>query len=100
MTLLIRPNNERKRRNTIAVSVVTGVLVLSTFIPVAICYANYTGIKYEIAQMEQKIDQENARNTEIKSKLFYAIDPNRASQVATEKGLVEEKNPRWVFASM
>lgn len=50
--------------------------------------------------MEEKIDQENALNTEIKSKLFYAIDPNRVSVVATEKGLVEEKNPRWVFASL
>ena len=99
MTIL-RPNYEKKERFWKAAYWIGGAAVLSAFIPAAVIYSNLVSVRYEVSKLEDKIATERVRNAEIKSRLFYAIDPSRAGEVAREKGLVEEKSPRWIFASL
>lgn len=99
MTIL-RPNHEKKEKFWNIITIFGAVAVLSAVIPAAVTYSNLVSAKYEVAKLEEKIASERVRNAEIKSRLFYAIDPSRADEVAREKGLVEEKSPKWIFASL
>jgi len=99
MTIL-RPNHENKERFWKAAYYVGGAAVLSALIPAAVIYSDLVSLKYEVSKLEERITTERVKNAEIKSRLFYAIDPSRAGEVAKEKGLVEEKSPRWIFASL
>lgn len=99
MTIL-RPNNEKKENFWKIVRLVGGAATLAALIPAAIIYSNLVSVKYEVSRLEKSIASERVRNAEIKSRLFYAIDPGRVGEVAREKGLVEEKSPKWIFASL
>lgn len=99
MTIL-RPNYEKKERFWKVTRFIGGAAVLSALIPAAVTYSNLVSVKYEVSRLEKSISNERVRNAEIKSRLFYAIDPGRVGEVAMEKGLVEEKSPRWIFASL
>lgn len=50
--------------------------------------------------LEDSIKIEQMNNAELKNTLFKMTDPQMLEIIATEKGLVLDKNPQWVFASL
>ncbi len=56
------------------------------------------GFRYEAKKLEKEIDGAQLVNAELKGKIMTAVDAENLDLMALEKGLIEDKNPQWVFA--
>jgi cell division protein FtsL len=97
---IIRPNEQKKEsRWKLALFFATGTLV-TLVIFCGIIYSKTVDFKHEIASHKNSLEEEKIANAELQNILFKMTDPQMIESIAEEKGLVEDKNPQWVFASL
>jgi cell division protein FtsL len=77
-----------------------GVVVFGAAAITVFSYSRVAGLKHDIAVLEQEIDEAKSVNADLKNNLFKMTDPQSLELIAAEKGLIEDRNPKWVFASL
>jgi len=95
---IVKPNNYKKDSSWKLIFSFAGITLVATIIICGIIYSKMVGLQHEILSLENTIKTERVANAELQNTLFTMIDPQRIEIIAAEKGLVEEKNPKWVFA--
>jgi cell division protein FtsL len=97
---IIRPNEQRtesKKRSWLFLA--SGALIVS-IVFCGVLYSKTVDIKHEILSYKETLREGKVANAELRNVLFKMTDPQMLEKIAEEKGLVEEKNPQWVFASL
>jgi cell division protein FtsL len=77
-----------------------GIIVFGAAAVTVFSYSRVAGLKHEIAVLERDIDKAKSMNADLKNDLFRMTDPQSLETIAAEKGLIEDRNPKWVFASL
>ena len=77
-----------------------GIAVFSFAAVTVFSYSHLAGLKHEISSLAKEIDRAKSENADLKNNLFKMTDPQSLETVAEEYGLIEDKNPKWVFASL
>lgn len=82
-----------------------GLSFLGLFLVLSVIFCGYAysrtvGMKHEIISLEESVNLSRVKNAELKNTIFKMTDPQILETIAEEKGLVEDKNPQWVSASL
>ncbi|MFA5052593.1 MAG: hypothetical protein WC565_00830 [Parcubacteria group bacterium] len=99
MTIL-RPNDKRKESAWKAAIFLAGGLLIGAITFCGCIYSKIVSLKHEISSLKNSTETELTANAELKNTLFKITDPQALETIAEEKGLVLDKNPQWVFASL
>ena len=93
---IIRPNQNQdlKRLAIILRSVFIAVFLIGVFV-----YVNKVTLKHDVAKTQTNIERMKVENAELKNRYYEMLDAGNLERVAGELGLVQDKNPQWVFAS-
>jgi cell division protein FtsL len=97
---IIKPNKQKKEAVWIYAFSFIGISLVLSVIFCGCIYSKTVGLKHEIATLGSRINSEKTDNAELKNVIFKMTDPQILETIAEEKGLVEDKNPQWVFASL
>jgi cell division protein FtsL len=93
---IIQPNkNKNPLRGINAVLIV--LLFTSVVTSISLC-SKAESLRFEAQKLKKEIDQSQLVNAELEGKIMKAIDTENINLLASEKGLIEDKNPQWVFA--
>ena len=76
-----------------------GISLAILIVACGFIYSRAVEIKHAISSAGNTIQEERAKNAELKSMLFALTDPQTIDSVAYKKGLVKDNNPQWVFVS-
>ncbi|HOF50413.1 MAG TPA: hypothetical protein PLH22_01905 [Candidatus Colwellbacteria bacterium] len=93
---IIQPNQNKNPLRKLNVFLVVALFVC-VGISIGLC-SKAESFRYEAQKLEKEIDQAKLANAELKGKIMTAVDAENLDLMASEKGLVEDKNPQWVFA--
>ncbi len=96
---IIQPNKEKKQGIWTAVVSLLVVSCVGVTVFCGIVYSKTVSLQSSIALSERSIEQSRTENAELKNKLFKITDPQLIEEIAGEKGLVKDTDPRWVLAS-
>lgn len=97
---IIQPNKHKTRRVADILIVFLGVVVFGSAAVTVFSYSHVAGLKHDISRLENEIEKSRSANADLKNDLFRMTDPQSLEAIASEKGLIEDRNPRWVFASL
>lgn len=97
---IIQPNRNKGARYWTLLIATLATSSLGLVLYVASLYSKTVDLKHDIARIEEDIKKERVTNAETKSQLFRMTDPQLLTETAKQKGLIEDKSPKWVFASL
>ena len=97
---IIQPNKHKKEIAWTMTLIGLGVIAFSTSAMTVFSYSKIAGLRHDISKLETDIDTARAKNADLGNSLFKMTDPQSLESIAAEKGLVEDRNPKWVFASL
>ncbi len=74
--------------------------IISGFIWMEIrVYSQTVDLKHEIAEASAKTAELSVQNAELRNSFYALTDQKNLNKLANDIGLVQDKNPKWVFAS-
>ncbi len=97
---IVKTLNQKNESAWKLVFALSGGLLIASVILCGFFYSRTVGLKHEILSYKETVKAEKTENAELKNTLFKMTDPQILEAIAEEKGLVEDKNPQWVFASL
>lgn len=97
---IIQPNKHKNQRISDILLVCLGVVVFGAAAVTVFSYSRVAGLRHDVSRLEGEIEKSRAVNADLKNDLFRMTDPQSLEAIAAEKGLIEDRNPRWVFASL
>ncbi|OGY57929.1 MAG: hypothetical protein A3E61_00035 [Candidatus Colwellbacteria bacterium RIFCSPHIGHO2_12_FULL_43_12] len=62
-------------------------------------YSRTVSLRHDMATAQKEIDDMKVKNAELKNSFYSLVDSGELEKLATEKGLINDKNPQWEFAS-
>ena len=62
-------------------------------------YSRTVSLRHDMATAQKEIDDMKVKNAELKNSFYSFVDSGELEKLATEKGLINDKNPQWEFAS-
>jgi len=93
---IIKPNAYRKIKKT---AIVLVSVSLSPLIFVVFLNIRNVDLRLDIAGAEIKLEDLKVENADLKSDFYSMMDSENLENLATERGLIKEKNPQWAFSS-
>lgn len=97
---IIQPNKYKSQKTADIFIACLGIAVFSMAAVTVFSYSHVAGLKHDISRLENEVEQSRSVNADLKNNLFRITDPQSLEAIAAEKGLIEDRNPRWVFASL
>lgn len=94
---VIQPN-----KNSIAgvgLFFVLGAILCLGILVEVFAYSQTVSLKHDIIQLSSEIEEMRLMSAELKNDLYKITDQKNLDALAKELGLVQDKNPKWVFAS-
>lgn len=62
-------------------------------------YSQTVNLKHDIISLDSKLDALRLENAELKNRFYNLTDKSSFDALAKDRGLIEDKNPKWVFVS-
>jgi len=97
---IVKPKKQRNESVWKMALLLSGTALIASIIFCGFIYSKTVGLKHEILSHKESVKAERTANAELKNDLFKMTDPQMLEAIAEEKGLIEDKNPQWVFASL
>jgi hypothetical protein len=66
---------------------------------VFISYACLVGARHDLISLRSSLETTQIKNAELKNAYFQLTNVENLEKLAGEMGLVQDRDPRWVFAS-
>lgn len=93
---VIQPN---KIKSVLAIIIgLSLVLFLVAFVNIYV-YSKTVSLKYDASKLEKNLESLRVENAELKNDLYQLVDLKKLENLAKEKGMIQDKNPQWAFAS-
>ena len=93
---IIQPNKDKNPLKGLnAVFIV--LLFVSVTTSIGLC-SKAESFRFEAQKLKKEIDQAQLVNAELKGKIMMAVGDKNINSLALQRGLIEDKNPQWVFA--
>lgn len=93
---IIQPNKNEDIRRLITLLTIGLVAV---FLAVVFLYLQTVSLKHDLAKKHNTLETLKVENAELKNNFYNLVDVGNLEKLAGELGLVQDKNPQWVFAS-
>lgn len=93
---VIRPN---KKNRTARLAIRLGLVSILFLILNISVYSGTVDVKHEISEISKNVEQMRANNADLKNEFYSLTGQENLDRLAAERGLVKDKNPKWVFAS-
>ena len=93
MTIL-QPNKKKPNVKLFTISAVAVVLLWAYFS--IIFYNDVVDLRHTIGAQEKLVDNLQVDNAELKNKLYLTLDVNNVAGLASESGLILDKNPGYL----
>ena len=94
---VIQPNKSNK--NIIYLFLGLGILVFLGVSAAVAIYSQTVNLKHDIIGLSSELEALKLNNAELKNDFYKLTDQKVLEAVAKERGLIQDKNPKWVFAS-
>lgn len=94
---VIQPN--RSSKNPIYLLLGLGILVFLGVSAAIAIHSQTVNLKHDILGVSSELEELKLRNAELKNSFYKLTDQKILEEVAKERGLIQDKNPKWVFAS-
>lgn len=93
---IIQPNKNKDTRRLI---LILGSLLVGIFLTGVFVYLQTVGLEHDLAEAKEYLEQQKVENAELKNQFYGYLDADNLEALATERGLIQDKNPRWAFVS-
>ena len=94
---VIQPN--RSSKNIIYLFLGLGILVFLGVSAAVAIYSQTVSLKHDIMSLSSDLDELKLKNAELMSDFYKITDQSALEEAAKARGLIQDKNPKWVFAS-
>src|SRR5688572_26017898 len=94
---VIQPNKNNKSASK-AIFMIS-VMVFGLLLTEIWNYSQTVNLKHDTITLGSKIDALRLENAELKNKFYGMTGKGSFDSLAKQRGLVEDKNPKWVFVS-
>lgn len=91
---IIRPQKNKKLYNILIgfLSVIFAVVLFTGMW----MYGNTVELKHDVAKLQEDIQREEARSSELKNSIYAILSPNNLENLAKERGLVKDRDPEYM----
>lgn len=93
----IKPNKNNFK--LIRFFTLAGVLVAGFISLEVYSYSQTVNLKHDIISLGSKIETLRLKNASLKNDFYALTDAKNLDSVAKQRGLIQDNNPKWVFAS-
>ena len=76
-----------------------GILVFLGVSAAVAIYSQTVSMKHDIIRFASEVEEMKLKNAELKNEFYRLTDQGVLAEVAKSRGLIQDKNPKWVFAS-
>ncbi len=94
---VIQPN--KNNSGTFKTIFMMSFMVLGLLLAEIWNYSQTVNLKHDTITLSSKIDALRLENAELKNRFYSLTDKSSFDSLAKQKGLIEDKNPKWVFVS-
>ncbi|OGE84091.1 MAG: hypothetical protein A3B23_02465 [Candidatus Colwellbacteria bacterium RIFCSPLOWO2_01_FULL_48_10] len=94
---VIQPNKYKK--SAVRLIAPLGFLVLVLLGAEVATYAQMVNLQHDAGVLSARAGELRVENAELKNDFYAITDQKNLDRLAKERGLVQDKNPKWVFAS-
>lgn len=94
---VIQPN--RGTKNIAYLFLGLGILVFLGVSAAVAIYSQTVSMKHDIIRLSSAVEEAKLRNAELKNEFYKLTDQSVLAGIAESRGLIQDKNPKWVFAS-
>ncbi|MFH1694669.1 MAG: hypothetical protein ABH880_02870 [Patescibacteria group bacterium] len=93
---IVRPNKDKdlKKLSMYSFLVVGGMIAA-----VLVSYLSLVGVKHDLSKTRLALEDLKVGNAELKNDYYQLTSAENLEALASEMGLVKDKNPGWVLAS-
>jgi len=93
---IIQPNKYKDIRKLV---LVLGTVLIGTLLMAVFVYLQTVSLKHDLAETKEYLEEQKVANSELKDNFYGFLDTDNLEALAAERGLVQDKNPKWAFAS-
>jgi cell division protein FtsL len=93
---IIQPQNKYVLLNRVLACLIIGSVLVAFWL--TSLYVRSVNLNHGIAEAKKALGELETSNSEIKDKIFALLDRSRLEEIAAQRGLVKEKNPRYLQA--
>lgn len=94
---VIQPNKATK--NVLYLFLGLGILVFLGVSAAVAIYSQTVDLKHDIIGLSSELEEMKLKNAELKNSFYQITDQKVLGDLAESRGLIQDKNPKWVFAS-
>lgn len=94
---VIQPNKNNTKLTKLIFYMCLGLFALVWF-EVRV-YSESVNLQHELIVLSERADAERVSNAELKNDYYALMDQENLDKLAKQRGLIRDKNPKWVFAS-
>jgi len=76
-----------------------GVLIFAGVAATISIYSETVSLKHDIISLTSQLSEAKLANAELKNVFYRSTNQEILENVARERGLIKDNNPKWVFAS-
>lgn len=78
---------------------IVGAMLIAFIFSEIYIYSQTVNLKHDILSLGETIEELRLKNAELKNDLYRLTDRENLEKLARSRGLVQDNNPKWVFAS-
>ncbi len=91
--------HNRATKNIVYLFLGLGILVFLGVSAAVAIYSQTVDLKHDIIGLSSELEDVKLKNADLKNSFYKLTDQKVLDGVAKERGLIQDKNPKWVFAS-
>lgn len=93
---IIEPNKNKYKINSLFFTLVIVLVTLATFN--IYFYNRNVNLKHSINNYQKELQEQRVTNADYKNQFYQILDSEKIELLAKEKGLIQEKNPKYFEA--
>ena len=74
------------------------LLIVGIFASIGV-YSQTVALRHDIIELSSKLDEIKIENAELKDNFYKLTDQKVLDKLAKDEGLIQDINPKWIFAS-
>lgn len=93
---IIQPNKHKDIKRLVTS---LGVFLVGSILVLVFVYLQTVDLEHDLAKSRTQLEDAKVENADLKNEYYNLIDADNLEALAKERGFIEDKNPKWAFAS-
>ena len=88
-----------QKKNVVQLIVGVGIILVLFAVSNVMLYSKSVSLAHDLSALRGELDALQVKNADLKNKLYQETSSEALEKLAADRGMVQDKNPEWAFAS-